>query len=797
MYLRRTVGLGLAVVTAATIMITAAGAGTSRLANAKIDLSTRAAVAKYLRSIHVNPKGVVVQRGVRNYAGSSCPGAGWTCTSSSHPVVQVASGDGRNVFQCASSSCAVVQTATTTLATNTAKCIRTTGITQSCSISQSSATANNEAIVVQIAKKTSGLTQNASQTAQIIQKATGGNTVANSNTACVLQTTEIEGSTGVAKKGMPVTVTLNAHQSISIKQDSLFGGNTVKNADATTTGCDNAGTALTQSHTITSKATGSASITQDENAAGNLPNALLDIEQNKSEGFENATGSNTSAFAQTSDLAASASTPAAPPAEVKQTQSSLGGGLQANVDQFSHGVSTSTATQSERQCEHAQSAGTPAACDVSTHTPNPPGYTLTQKQYGPVRCCSNQADNDDDTFTVTQTSIQSNDVGGNSQSNDVQADCTTSGNCTATQTTTVNGTTTVNAQTGSDVHAQTNCSGSECTTETTNPDLIPHTDIAEFGYGGMRTDGTGSIDVTGVSGTVTKALLYWNGPTNSTDQSANGDVTFDGQPVTGENIGFASSNCWDQASPAFINSQSYRADVTSFVTGNGTYSLSDFTKPAVEGPPVADINGVSLIVLYDDGDTSNDRNVAIWDGNDSNVTPYPYQADGWDETINGVPYPGSGSASLDLVVSDGQFADPDDAALVLNGSTLVPAGHIFSGETLGGDFDASGSLWDVKSFDITSRLSSGSNNLHLTTGFVNDCISLVVAMANVPASSGPVITSPAGPQQQTATPQAGSTPAPSRQSTRALPWAPEFGGLVRTAPSPLRGVQSGGALVQR
>ena len=42
-----------------------------------IDVSTRAAVITYLRSIHINPRGVVIQRGVQNYAGATVPaGAG-------------------------------------------------------------------------------------------------------------------------------------------------------------------------------------------------------------------------------------------------------------------------------------------------------------------------------------------------------------------------------------------------------------------------------------------------------------------------------------------------------------------------------------------------------------------------------------------------------------------------------------------------------------------------------------------------------------------------------------------------
>ena len=49
--------------------------------------------------------------------------------------------------------------------------------------------------------------------------------------------------------------------------------------------------------------------------------------------------------------------------------------------------------------------------------------------------------------------------------------------------------------------------------------------------------------------------------------------------------GFASDNSW-----LFTNSQSYRADVTWLVTGDGDYSLSDFLKTG-DGT-IADTNGV-------------------------------------------------------------------------------------------------------------------------------------------------------------------------------------------------------------
>jgi hypothetical protein len=760
--LLKTIGL----VSAVAVLMASAGAGaTGAPIKRGIDVSTPAAVKQYLRSIGVSPRGVVIQRGVRNYAGARCPGKRWKCTSTSHPVVQVATAGGKNYFHCTSASCAVVQVAAASTP-NVARCIRTTGVTQECSITQSSATADNIAIVAENAVKATGLTQTASVTAQINQTTTGDH---KGNTACVYQNVDLTGST-VAKKGMPVTVTLNAHQSVSIAQDSSTGSNVVNNAvpSGTSWDCGADIDPLTQSQKLSSTANGTAKITQNENAAPNGPNVLLNIEQNKN--TPGASGANTARFSQTSDLSATANTQAGP---VEQTQSSSGGGLEASVQQVGSGESHSFPTQEETQTAHAQTGG-----------------TVTQNQYGPVGCCSNQEGNPNNTMVVEQSSTQNNDdTGLGVKTNNVHADCSTSGSCAVTQTTSVNGSTTTNTTAGQEVHAQTNCTGSACTpsgffTESGNQISTTNADIAEFGFGGMRGVGTGSITVSGVSGTVTKAVLYWNGPTNSTDPNANATVNFAGTPVTGVNAGFASDNCW-----GFANSQSYRADVTRLVAGDGTYSLSNFRKSAD-----VEINGVSLIVFYNDGDTANDRNIVLWSDNDSNIAS-SFDPAGWDETITGVPYPGSGNASLDFVVSDGQAATDD--ALVLNGSTLVPTGGIFEGDsTPAGPFDFFGHLWDVKSFDMTSFLSAGSNDLHLTTGAATDCLSLVVFAANVPASAP---SSPAGAsqQQQQSGAEVQTTPAPALQSAPALPSAQRSGTHAQTAPSPLPGARTGGGFVQR
>ena len=459
---------------AVAVLTGSVGAGAARTpAKQAVNLSTKAAVKQYLRSIHVNPRGVVIQRGLRNYAGSSCPGAGWTCTSTSHPVVQVASTGGSNVFQCASSSCAVVQTAAAPLATNTAKCIKTTGISQSCSITQTSATKNNEAIVVQTANKTSGLTQSASQTAQIIQKANGGSTVANGNTACVLQTTTIDGSTAVLKKGMPVTVTLDAHQSISIKQDSLFGGNTVKNATAG--GACDARTALDarpDDHVQSVRLGGDHA--EAERCARRAEHAA----RHRAEPEHRVTRT----------LSVSE--------HIEVLPDQLPGGLRRHARRAGrpdpgfrrrrlagnrepvqprpldeHGDSSPRS-----QCEHAETSGAPAACDTSTHVAVAPAYTLYADAVRPGALLLEAGR----TMMTTRSPSTRPRFRATTR---VRTRRTTSRPTAAPlelaprrrRRRSMDSSTT-NTQSGSDVNAQTTCTGSDCTTghgRSSSPSPIP------------------------------------------------------------------------------------------------------------------------------------------------------------------------------------------------------------------------------------------------------------------------------------------------------------------------------------
>lgn len=252
------------------------------------------------------------------------------------------------------------------------------------------------------------------------------------------------------------------------------------------------------------------------------------------------------------------------------------------------------------------------------------------------------------------------------------------------------------------------------------------TDWTVEGYGGMRGIGSGNISLTNVSGTINQAYLYWHGPTNSTDPNANANVIFNGNSIVGSNIGFSDDNFW-----GFANSQAYRADVTNFVTGNGTYSLSNFLKNDAE------INGVSLIVFYDDGDDSNNRDIVLFDGNDANFGN-PFDPIGWDATLTGINY-SSGTGALNFGVSDGQnFGPTDDGNLQVNGVTIA-SGGIFQGDSTpaGPGGPSNGNLWDIKEFDITSFLSPGSNNLNVTMSPVQDALSLIHLGIDLPAGAAP------------------------------------------------------------
>jgi len=177
-------------VAAAAMSIGSAGASTAT-SGQTVDLSTDQAVVSYLTSLGIDPTGVVIQRGALNYAGPSCPGAGWNCTTATK-VVQVASAGGSNVGECTDrpppgpgppQNCTIVQAPTDTSADNHATCIEKSddpAAVQSCDITQTSEAGDNHAVVEQVVHNDLvGSTQSGQQDASITQTSTTGVNVAN------------------------------------------------------------------------------------------------------------------------------------------------------------------------------------------------------------------------------------------------------------------------------------------------------------------------------------------------------------------------------------------------------------------------------------------------------------------------------------------------------------------------------------------------------------------------------------------------------------------------------------------
>lgn len=121
---------------------------------------------------------------------------------------------------------------------------------------------------------------------------------------------------------------------------------------------------------------------------------------------------------------------------------------------------------------------------------------------------------------------------------------------------------------------------------------------------GLRNRGAGSITVTGIppGATVARAFLVWSILGGSTPGSNFATGKVNGSTVTGTLAGSGPSPCW---TPWTVNGYAYRAEVTSLVTGNGSYALSGFASGRTDGAdpffssvkaPLAE--GASLVVVY-------------------------------------------------------------------------------------------------------------------------------------------------------------------------------------------------------
>jgi hypothetical protein len=399
-------GLFVLVILAAAAALTTS-AGAANRGSAKIDLSTRGGVAVYLASQGIDIHGVVIQRGAHNYAGPSCPGKGWTCTTAKR-VLQIASStsDG-NSFVCTGGSssgpgdCTIFQFASGSAA-NTAYCTEVTGdvnTDQSCRITQTSSTGANNAYVNQTVDTTVGSTQFAHQYGGIRQSSSTGRNVAQINQN-LNQKTRVTDASGLQKQ--------DGHQEAAVSQNSTTGANIV-NVD--------------QKLGLQADARNVASVNQLQNTDGHVT-SNVGVDQFSTSGRNNATVDQRDLYDASVTRATTAN---------QQQGSPDASGEAVAFDQQSSGVSTIQSSQQERQ-----------AFETDTVT------NVTQKQYGPQWADPSQGSNPNDTYSLLQHSHQlapDPDI----QQNEQFAECNTSGNCTVAEK--------LHQQ---DVRQTNSCSGSSC-----------------------------------------------------------------------------------------------------------------------------------------------------------------------------------------------------------------------------------------------------------------------------------------------------------------------------------------------
>lgn len=237
-------------------------------------------------------------------------------------------------------------------------------------------------------------------------------------------------------------------------------------------------------------------------------------------------------------------------------------------------------------------------------------------------------------------------------------------------------------------------------------------DVVTSGVG-LRGVGQGDLVVTGipVGATVERAFLYW--ATLGTNPFTS--PTLDGMAVAGSLIGTGLDTCWDAP-----NNFAYRADVTSIVSGNGSYQIAGLPSSS---PTTDDSQGAALVVIYRDGGSSQ-RGIVIHDGAvtiDLISGPFSYSHD-----IVSFEPAASADAHVTYLIGDGQ-------------PTFGSGDIEFGGVTLSTDAAAGldGDFWDTLTYDVTAQSPTPPVTTSLVGAF--DCLLWVATIFSVEGAADPDI----------------------------------------------------------
>jgi hypothetical protein len=199
---------------------------------------------------------------------------------------------------------------------------------------------------------------------------------------------------------------------------------------------------------------------------------------------------------------------------------------------------------------------------------------------------------------------------------------------------------------------------------------------------GLRGNGIGNIVIDDIPGgsTVHRAFLYWSvlGTTGAFEfPSINGAV------AQGEVIGISDNPCWFEPPGLQFLHFNYRADVTEYVPGNGTYTIGGLPDNLAEGN---DSQGASLVIIYRNMNELY-RTVII---NDGGVT-LDIDDNTWVDTIENFETSDPLiEAEVTYIIADGQ----DEWQTGDVRFNQVPIAHnVFTG--------VDGDHWGTLSFDVT------------------------------------------------------------------------------------------------
>jgi hypothetical protein len=227
-----------------------------------------------------------------------------------------------------------------------------------------------------------------------------------------------------------------------------------------------------------------------------------------------------------------------------------------------------------------------------------------------------------------------------------------------------------------------------------------HGDVVTAGAG-LRGTGAGTLTISNIpaGARVQRALLYWATiGMNNTFTTA----TFSGGYVTGQLIGTSADTCWWDAA----HNYTYRADVTSIVTGNGVYTIGGLPHG---GPNTDDSQGAALVVVY--SAPVPQRTIIVNDGAVTLRTNdyYTDTLSGFDPILQGP----TRSARVAYLVGDGQAGIPD-GQLSFRGTVLGT--DVFVG--------SNGNYWDTLTYPVTNLVTTNTATTAINNrGVTNpDCL---------------------------------------------------------------------------